>query len=163
MRLRTLLLGLAVIAGCQTATPDEHVILLVRHAEKVDDSRDPELSEAGRARARRLAEMLADSGVEAVYSSDFIRTRETARPLADSLGLEVELYDPSDLEGFAAKLEAGPSRALVVGHSNTTGELVGFLGGEAGRPIEDDEYDRLYVVSIASDGEVATVLLRFAP
>jgi phosphohistidine phosphatase SixA len=146
-----------------TAASDEGaaVLYLVRHAEKVDDSRDPELSEAGHARAALLRQMLSDAGIQRIYSTDYIRTRDTASPLATSLGLEVEPYDPTDLEGFAAALLDRGGRALVSGHSNTTPSLVAALGGDPGEPIDDAEYDRLYVITVGPDGSVSTVLLRF--
>jgi hypothetical protein len=50
----------------------------------------------------------------------------------------------------------------VVGHSDTTPELVGLLGGDPGAPIDEPtEYDRLYVVTLGPDGTVTTVLLRY--
>ena len=49
---------------------------------------------------------------------------------------------------------------LVVGHSNTPPMLVEALGGAPGGPIGEDEYDRLYVVTLAPDGPVHTALLR---
>ncbi len=53
-----------------------------------------------------------------------------------------------------------PGRHLVVGHSNTTHDLVTALGGDPGPPIESLEYDRLYLVSM-EEGGVRTILLRF--
>jgi len=53
-----------------------------------------------------------------------------------------------------------PGRHLVLGHSNTTPQLVEALGGEPGAPIEEMEYDRLYIVTLM-DGRTSTVLLRF--
>jgi 2,3-bisphosphoglycerate-dependent phosphoglycerate mutase len=50
---------------------------------------DPPLSEEGREQARRVAEWLAPEGFDVVYSSPMRRAIETARPLADLLGLEV--------------------------------------------------------------------------
>ena len=147
-----------------TAAALDNVIVLVRHAEKVDDSRDAELSETGRARADVLAALLKDMKIDTIYSSDYIRTRDTARPLAEALGLDLELYDPGDLdlEALATKLRAAEGRFLVVGHSNTTPRLVGLIGGEPGTDIADDEYDRLYIVVAGSGGPV-TSLLRFSP
>ncbi len=145
-----------------TAAALDNVIVLVRHAEKVDDSRDAELSETGRARADVLAGLLKDMKIDTIYSSDYIRTRDTARPLAEALGLDLELYDPGDLEALATKLRAAEGRILVVGHSNTTPRLVGLIGGEPGTDIADDEYDRLYIVVAGSGGPV-TSLLRFSP
>lgn len=144
--------------------PQDHAattLYLVRHAEKVDDSRDPELSAAGHTRAALLAEMLADAGIQRIYSTDYIRTRDTAGPLADDLGVEVESYDPTDLTAFAATLLERGGRAMVSGHSNTTPSLVSALGGDPGVPIDDAEYDRLYIVTVGPDGTVSTVLLRF--
>ena len=138
------------------------VVFLVRHAEKVDASKDPELSPAGTERAADLALVLRDAGIEHVLSSDYIRTRNTAGPIAAELKLEVELYDPRDLPALADKLKAASSRYLVVGHSNTTPEVVGLLGGDPGAEIDEDvEYDRLYVVTIGPDGAVSTVLMRY--
>ena len=137
------------------------VVFLVRHAEKVDHSRDPDLSEAGYLRAEALFRTLADSEIEEVHSSDFIRTRNTAAPVADLFGLETALYDPSDLHALAEELRAVGGRHLVVGHSNTTPALVEILGGEPGPAIEEEtEYDRLYILTIGKEG-VHTILLRY--
>ncbi|HEX6202017.1 MAG TPA: hypothetical protein VF100_03370, partial [Thermoanaerobaculia bacterium] len=69
------------------------------------------------------------------------------------------IYDPRRLAELAAALRAGEGTVLVVGHSNTTPELVRLLGGDPGAPIAHDEHDRLYRVDPAS-GE--TTLERFA-
>jgi phosphohistidine phosphatase SixA len=121
---------------------------------------DPPLSAAGRQRADLLASMLADANLTHIHSTDTRRTRETAAPVSNRTGVEVDLYDAGDLEGMARLLSSTPGCHLVVGHSNTTPELVGFLGGDPGTPIEGMEYDRLYVVSIQGTN-VLTVLLRF--
>jgi len=167
------LLTLPVISlsACQEApAPQETVsvaqkqlpleVFLVRHAEKTKAESDPDLTEAGAARASLLADMLIDAGVMHIHSSDTVRTRDTAAPLAKRLGLEVELYDPRDLPAMAAQLKSAGGRHLVVGHSNTTDKLTELLGGEGGAPIvEATEYNRLYFG--ASDGSATSTLLRF--
>lgn len=144
---------------------EESLVFLVRHAERADDGamtghEDPHLSEAGYQRARLLAEVLRDAEIQYVYSTDYIRTTETAQPAAELLGVEVRIYDPDDLGTFAATLRATPGRHLVVGHSDTTPELVSALGGDPHGEIESMEYDRLYLVRAGSSG-ASTVLLRF--
>jgi broad specificity phosphatase PhoE len=107
--------------------------------------------------------MLRDSGVDKIYSSDFERTRDTAAPLAAALGLEVEQYDPTAMADLSQTLLASPGRYLVVGHSNTTPELAGLLGGEPGPPIPESEYDRLYLLVHRPGVGTTTVVLRLAP
>jgi probable phosphoglycerate mutase len=170
MRFKTLgvVALVSVFLGCQPPVESpvdssESVFFLVRHAEKADQSEDPPLTEQGHARARGLARLLKDAGVETVYSSDFVRTRDTAAPLAVALGLEVTSYDPKALPALADALLASPGRYLVVGHSNTTPEMAGLLGGEPGAPIPEDEYDRLYVVTRHPGAGTTTVVLRLDP
>jgi broad specificity phosphatase PhoE len=71
-------------------------ILLARHGEtewnrlgRWQGHADPPLNEAGRRQAATLAEQLAGDGIAAIYSSDLRRASETARIVADRLGLEV--------------------------------------------------------------------------
>ena len=160
LRLACLALCGLVLAACQATPVPAGAVHLVRHAEKTTDTPDPGLTPDGVARAEALADRLQGAGITAVWSTDYARTRETAAPLAVRLGLEVQLYDPRDLPGFAAQLKAAPDeRVLVVGHSNTTPDLVSALGGEPGSPIDEaSEYDRLYIVSLV-DG--ATELQRY--
>ncbi|WP_189498075.1 phosphoglycerate mutase family protein [Algimonas arctica] len=144
-----------------TQTHAPATIFLVRHAEKLTED-DPDLTPEGHTRADVLADLLIDAEIERIHSSDYARTRQTAGPLAEQLGLEVELYDPRDLPAMAAQLKADGGRHLVVGHSNTTGELAEALGGDGGTPIvEATEYDRLYVVTMGADGKTVSTLLRF--
>lgn len=140
---------------------DPLLVFLVRHAEKMDHSRDADLSPHGYERAQELARVLADAGIQGIYSTDYSRTRETAKPLADLLEKELTLYDASELHRLAEELKLAGGRHLVVGHSNTTPALVEILGGEPGIPIlEETEYDRLYVISLTGR-EVQSVLLRY--
>jgi phosphohistidine phosphatase SixA len=154
-----------MLAGCLAAlllAGGAATVFLVRHAEKQAGSEDPALTEAGLQRARDLALLLQDAGIDVIYSTDFRRTRDTAAPLAQHLGMEPQIYDWDEMNAFAAELARGGVRALVVGHSDTTPELVGLLGGEPGAPIDEaSEYDRLYVLNIGPDGTVTTTLLRY--
>ncbi|MGB3456154.1 MAG: histidine phosphatase family protein [Litorimonas sp.] len=144
-----------LLVGCATRPvaplADIH---LVRHAEKVDSSRDAALSNAGHARAVDLADRLSDAGIAYIYSTDYQRTRDTAAPLAERLGLDVRFYDPSELDALARTLRGLPDNSLVVGHSNTTPKLVAVLGGSPGPAIDEArEYNRLYILSQGASGQ----------
>ncbi len=169
MRRTALLLLLALTAlGAFTgpaptqAPGGEVVVFLVRHAERAEDgTRDPPISQRGWTRAKLLADMLRDAGITHIHATDFRRTRQTALPASARTGVDVTLYDPRRLDDFAAELRATPGRHLVVGHSNTTPALVRALGGDPGSPIDEAEYDRLYIVTLDAAGGAHTVLLRF--
>ena len=149
--------------NAQENSPTEALtVFMVRHAEKIDNSRDPDLSEEGRKRAKELAEVLASARIGTIYSTEYVRTRETALPTAQKFELEVQMYDPKDLDAFAGQLKKEGGRHLVVGHSNTTPELVKLLGGDPGASIvEKNEYDRLYILSESANGNMETVLIRY--
>lgn len=143
-------------------SPEAVVVYLVRHAEKaIDDTDDPPLALAGQIRVQVLRQLLADSDLTHVHTTDWKRTRETARPIAEDVGTEPSFYDAGDLAGFAATLRATPGHHLVVGHSNTTPMLVETLGGDPGTPIHDLEYDRLYIMVIPPGLPPVTTILRF--
>lgn len=155
------LLGASLPGYAQPAS-ESAAVFLVRHAEKAPVGDDPALTQAGRQRSAELADLLQDAGIDAVYSTDFQRTRDTAEPLATRRSLPVQIYDWNEMQALAATLGRPGRRSLVVGHSDTTPELVGLLGGDPGAPIEEDgEYDRLYLVLVGSGGTVSTVLLRY--
>jgi len=157
---------LAFSLGCAQSPKDpatgEVTVYLVRHAEKVLDVSNPPLNEAGVERAQELATYFAGRELTHIHSTDFLRTLQTAEPTSAMLGLQVELYDPRDLTAFAARLKQTPGIHLVVGHSNTTPQLVAALGGEPGTEInEAAEYDRLYIVELSAPGEVQSTLMRY--
>lgn len=159
-----LLVALQSVGASPVEAQDEPTILyVVRHAERAEDgTSDPPLSEAGLQRASELAHMLTDSHLTAVFSTDFKRTRQTAGPAAEQFGLEVEPYNPRQLEQFAGELRSiSGGSVLITGHSNTTPALVEFLGGDPVSAIDEAEYDRFYIVIVGAGGEVTSMLLRF--
>ena len=163
---------IGIFAACSDAPPAkpadaeavevQATIYLVRHAEKVLGVQDPNLTEAGFARAAALVGKLSDVEINYVHSTDYARTRQTAQPVADDKWLPLQIYDPSDLESFAAQIIEAGGTHLVVGHSNTTPDLVAALGGEPGEEIDEaGEYDRLYIVQVLRTGGAQTELLRY--
>lgn len=148
-----LILG-ASACGAATENGEIFSVYLVRHAEKEADPGnpdDPGLSDCGVSRAESLAKILADAGLEKIYSTDYERTLATARPSAGALSLETEIYDPSDLESISRLLLERRQNALVVGHSNTTGVLAGMLTSGAREELDEDIYDRLYQVIVSGE------------
>jgi probable phosphoglycerate mutase len=162
-RLLKFFLPIALIACCSVPASHQQplVVFLVRHAEKVDGSENSKLSTAGSERAAGLATTLHDADIEYVHSTDFIRTKKTASPVATKRGVKIGLYEAGDLPALVGQLKSNGGRHLVVGHSNTTPKLVELLGGEPRSKIQEKEYDRLYIVTIDKDGVASTVLIRF--
>jgi phosphohistidine phosphatase SixA len=158
-KLIALLALTAALAAPLFAWASPNIVYVTRHAEKAAVDQDPDLTAQGAARARTVAAMLRKAGIRAIFSTPTKRTQQTAAPLAALTGLEVQAYDAAKPALVVEKIKGMPGPTLLVGHSNTIGELVKLLGGAPGTPIGDDEYDRLYQLSIADDGTVTTVML----
>jgi len=163
MRLRILLFALSCcfIGSATAANKDaSYTLYLVRHAEKQSDgSQDPVLTEAGKTRAEQLATWFEDKDIEEVWSTDYKRTRDTAMPTASRLGLELSIYDPRDLADLVKTLLHQQRTALIVGHSNTTPELARLLCDCSIADMDESEYDRLIVISVAG-GKTKTKTLQ---
>jgi broad specificity phosphatase PhoE len=167
-RLMWFVMMVVVMAVPSIATAQ--MVIVVRHAERADggagaptgammSATDPQLSEAGKARAQKLAAMLADAGVTAIYTTEYIRTKDTAAPLAAKIGVTAEVVNARDADALVAKIKAHKTGAvLVVGHSNTVPAVIKAIGGSA-VTVADDEYDSLFFV--AANG--TTTRIRFKP
>lgn len=151
------------LAAPGLALADAHMIYLTRHAEKAATGTDPALTPEGQVRAQNIAAALKKAGIKKIYSTPYTRTQQTAQPLASYLQLTTQTYDPTQLATFAQQLRALPDNVLVVGHSDTTPELIRQLGGDPGADIAETEFDRLYQVAIGQDGDVTTTLLTSLP
>ena len=130
---------------------------LIRHAEKDKsdpENRNPKLIEKGLKRAKKWANHFKNVDLDAVYSTNYNRTIETATPTAVDKNLEIKSYNPQtlDIKVFLEKTKG--QHVLIVGHSNTTPAFVNKI-------IEEDKYQsidetinsNLYVVTII-DGEI---------
>lgn len=146
------LLLLLVIAGWLCLSPAlasaQRAVFLLRHAEKVDQSRDAALTPAGHARARHLAQVLRDAGITAVYTSEFQRTRDTAAPLCQALGLQPRVVPAAEGASLIARLRRGHASdtILIVGHGDTLPDLMRALGVPRPPTIAAGDYDNLFVV-----------------
>ena len=153
----------AVATFAQTAPEPATTVFLVRHAEKQSEGADPSLNDAGSKRAKALADMLADAGITAIYTTEFHRTQETAAPLAERLGIKVTVIPGKDIDGLIARVrELKPGgRALIVGHSNTVPAAASRLTGAKAADMADSEFDRLYVATFGGTGPGELVVLHY--
>jgi len=165
------ILAAAVAFTLPSALLAQKAVFVVRHAEKASDANEASvpLSAAGTARAQKLAAMLKDAGITAVYSTDTVRTRTTAEPLAAARKLPIRTYDFATADGkpnlspLAQELRREHSQdvVLVVGHSNTIGPLISALGCSESISIAADDYDGLFVVVPQASGPPVLLRLRY--
>ena len=144
-----LILATAVTAAAQVT------VFVVRHAERADSgaaggmmAKDPDLSDAGRARAAALATVLKDAGITAIYTTELKRTQQTAAPLAKVLGVPVTTISANDTRTLVGKIKAATGNVLVVGHSNTVPDVIKALGVSTPVTLADADYDNLFVVTL---------------
>jgi len=143
-------------------------VFVMRHAEKaLTPPEDPPLSPTGEARARALAEQFGRApkglGLDCIYVSEFLRTEQTVRPLANRLNIPMirePAADPAKVAKRALKEYRG-GRVLIVGHSNTVPAIVEELSGEEVPEMDDSEFGIVYMVSVPRFGHAAVTRFDF--
>ena len=164
MKLRSLpVLSAVVLAAMLLQAPPafaQKAIVVVRHAEKADQTADPVLSAEGTARAVALAKALRSLDVKAVYVTQYQRTALTAAPLLAASGLKaIEVHSDATPELVARmKKEHAADVVLTVGHSNSVPRILKLLGVTETVELADTDYDNLFIVVPTGSG--APVLLR---
>ena len=168
--MRNALIAFALLAGLAAdcpaqAAPAATTIILVRHAEKAaEPAADPPLSIKGDVRVANLLQLLKDADLRAVVSTQYVRTRATARPVAAEHGIVPEVLDAS--LSAAATRDSILARhrgqtVLLVGHSNTIPALVEAFGAPRPADICDAGYDNAFVVTVPASGPASVVHLHF--
>jgi broad specificity phosphatase PhoE len=147
-----LVLGLLCVRPV-SAQQASTVVIVVRHADKdTIPKADPPLTAAGVVRAKALAVAVADAGVEAIITTELLRSRETARPLAEAQRLTpITVPHGSDIAQHAQAVAAAVRKlrgktVLVVGHGETVGPIIQALGGPAIPEVCGYEYSNLYTL-----------------
>jgi broad specificity phosphatase PhoE len=148
---------------------DTTTIIFVTHTEVAGGGvEDPGLSPAGLERANLLAAFLADidvlAGLDAIYADDRRRTRQTAAPVADAMGLEVRTADHNRIVEFMDHVltDYKGRIVLVVTEPGLVPALVAELHGHQSVPeIRAEEFDNVYIVTSPWFGKVKTLRLRY--
>ena len=134
-------------------------IYIVRHADR--DGENDALTDVGDQRAQQVADLMKVLRPKAVYSTDTQRTRNTAGPSVAALGLELKIYGRLTDEWInGLKRDHRGESILIVGHSNTSGKIASLLSGNGEFEIDEDEYDRMFVVTLRGD-EASAVAIQF--
>ena len=153
---RTILLLSLFLFSSNVFSAENYSVYLVRHAEKLQDTKNPSLTQCGLTRAKQLAKMLSKTNISTIYSTSYQRTMQTAKPLADVKKLPIKHYSPKHLAQFATQLKQRKESALVVGHSNTTPMLTELLSKQKVKPLTEQDYQYLYQVQFINNQAVLT-------
>jgi broad specificity phosphatase PhoE len=164
--MKKIIIGLLLVIVVQVGFAQSvTTFILVRHAEKsTEGGSDPELKPEGVKRAESFAALFTKASVDAIYSTNYKRTRNTVTPLANAKGLTVNTYSSmkaADLEGLLSKHAGGT--VVIAGHSNTIPEIANALVGEKKfEQFTDDDYGNILVFTVTTVGRDAKVLwLRY--
>jgi len=136
--------------------PQVTTVVIVRHAERANGT----LTAEGEKRAETLARLLSNTGVSAIFSTNYTRTIETANNTADRLGITIQFYNSFLGVADLIKSEYAGKVVLVVGHSNTVSETAEALGISSA-PRIDGEYDNLFIVTIRPDDIASLTHLKY--
>ena len=135
----------------------------IRHAEKDRsdaNNKNPNLIQKGIFRAAKWSYVLERVKFDAVYSTDYNRTKQTAQPTAEKNNVEITIYNPKELNSDDFIKNTKGKTVLVVGHSNTTPMFANaVIGEEKYESIDDSNNANLYIVTISSSGEISDTLL----
>ena len=135
------------------------VYYFIRHAEKDrsdSTNKNPSLTIQGLERANKWALFFKDKNIAAVYSTNYKRTQQTALSIAKEQNLEIISYTTKELisEKFIANNKG--KNIVIVGHSNTTPELVNSLLGEKKyEDIADSENNNVFIVTLKKNKTTA--------
>jgi len=146
--------GVTLYESTPSSAQSPALVVLVRHGDTAPNSgSDPDLTASGVKRAQDLAYALSGTKFSAIITTQLVRTKQTAQPVAMALGLtpEVISYAASQREAHvksvadAVRKQSGSS-VLVVGHSTTIPLIIGALGGPRLPEICEIVFDNLFTL-----------------
>ncbi|MBX7170707.1 MAG: histidine phosphatase family protein [Pyrinomonadaceae bacterium] len=156
--MKVILFSLLLFAFANINFAQDKIFILMRHAEKdvspTADKANPNLTEAGKKRAEKLLEVVKKYRPDEIFSTNFIRTRDTVTPSAinlyDKYRLQIQIYDHTELDELAKNLLASKSKTFViVGHNTTTPMLANILAKEDKfNALDESEYDKIFIIKI---------------
>lgn len=152
-----------LVGGCVCAQTNK-TIILVRHAEKeISDDADPNLSSEGIKRAQRLVEKIKKYKPGAVYSTNYLRTLDTAGPMAKHRKLKVQIYDTrKQAELVDEIMKSKTKRYLIVGHSNSIPALANLLiKKDLFKSLDENEYGTIWLIRIKNEKVVKVEMLEY--
>jgi len=159
-------LGVVVVfAYFATFSRPVTTIILVRHAEKniEPNNPDPDLSPAGVERAQEIARVFGETGINAIYATQYKRTQQTVKPLSDRTGVQAKLLEANQTDELVKQLQTTNrgQTIFIAGHNNTVPAIVSALSGEKYPTIPESEYDNLYIVTIYRFGKARVVKMKY--
>jgi broad specificity phosphatase PhoE len=174
---RSLCIGLLwPLLVCPGLTAEElaagTTVVVVRHAEKATlPADDPVLTEMGMQRARIFATMLDAARVSAIYTTQFARNMQTAMPVAQRQGVSPTVLPITSgkVPEYAQALQRDialnhpGATVVVVAHSNTIDDIILALGGPDIGDLSEDDYNRIFILSIGSSGQASLIEAAFPP
>lgn len=165
MRYHLLSLSLILFTVSVTAVAQaQQAVFLIRHAEQVHDVEDPPLTDDGLNRAKAWATIFRDAGIDVIYTSKKVRTKETGAPIADELNLPLKEMPRSDMNGLVDQVrkEHSDDVVLIVSHSKIVPRLVeAFVPLAEVSAIERDDYDNLFIIVPKGENDATVLRLRY--
>jgi 2,3-bisphosphoglycerate-dependent phosphoglycerate mutase len=131
-------------ASCKSTT-----YYISRHAERAGTmSSDPQLTPEGEKQALDLRNYLRGKSINGIYSTNFARTKATAKPTSELFNVPVNLYNPAQANNIIDSLKStNKNNILIVGHSNTVDDIVNrFTGSNTMTDLPETEYGSLFIV-----------------
>jgi broad specificity phosphatase PhoE len=140
-------------------------VILVRHAEKKlePNNDDPDLTPEGVQRAQEIARIFREAGINAIYATQYKRTQQTVKPLADRIGVTVTLLNSNQTEELVNRIQTSHrgQTIFVAGHNNSVPAIVTALTNEKQPTIPETEYDNLFIVTIYRFGKAKVTKLKY--
>jgi broad specificity phosphatase PhoE len=165
MDMRYQLIGIILlITAAAPVAQAQQAIFLIRHAEQMHDVENPPLTEAGFDRAKTWAAVFRDAGINMIYTSKKMRTKQTGETIARELNIPLRQASRSDIEGFVDQVrnEHADETVLIVTHSKTLPRLLKALAPFGEYPvIEKDDYGSLYIVVAKGEAEPTVIRLHY--
>lgn len=143
-------------------TEQSAIYYLIRHAEKDrTDSKDedPNLNIDGLKRAERWAVYFETYQIDQIYTTKYIRNKQTISMIAQQKAIKPTLYDPHNIPMDEFLKETNGKNVLIVGHSNTIPKLVNALiGKEEFKDMDDTDNSTLFKVTIKGEDKKAETI-----
>lgn len=158
LRFTLLLIFTAVLAAAQST------IFVVRHCDRYGTEPDPDITPLGHRQAEAIGSLLADANIRHIYTTDLVRTQQTAAPTARRAGVKPVIVNQKDLDGLIRQVKATlrPNEStLVVGHRGSVPRIVKALTGVDIPKLTSGEFTRMVVITLPATGPAAVVTLRY--